>query len=148
MIRRRLRGLLGTTVLACIPWTVIGVATGFVLQLGLIPNVGVWLARPIPGGLPVALGLAGAIIGAINGLTFGALLLATERGKKLDDVRGWRFAGWGAIATGATLGVIFRSVIAGAGGGVLGAVCGLGALWLARRIGQRSEAETLDPAGT
>lgn len=146
MIPRRLRGLIGTTLLACIPWTVLGVMTGFVLQLRLIPNVSVWLARPIPGGLPVAFGLAGVIIGAINGLTFAALLFATERGKNFDDVRGWRFGVWGALATALTLGVVFQSPIAAAGGGILGAIGGLGALMLARRLGRRREVEALDAA--
>ena len=141
MILRRLRGLVGTTLLGCIPWTVLGVLTGLVLQLGLIPNLYVRTTLPIPGGLPVAAGLAGAIIGAINGLTFGALLLATERGKTLDDVRGWRFAGLGALATAATLGVVVQSPIAAAGGGMLGALGGVGGLWLARRTARRADVD-------
>jgi hypothetical protein len=137
MLSRRLRGLLGTTLLGCIPWTALGVVTGFVLLFDLIPGVEVFLSRPVPGGLPVACALAGALVGAINGLTFGALLLASERGKSLDDIRGWRFAGLGALATAATLGLLFQSPIVGAAGGIVGAGAAAGALWLARRAGRQ-----------
>lgn len=142
---RRVRGLIGTTLLACIPWTVLGLIAGVVLQFHLIPRLYFFPSYPLPGGVIVVGGLVGAIIGAINGLTFGALLLAAERGRSLDDVRGWRFAAWGTLATAGTLGLIFHSVIAAGVGGVFGAIGGMGALWLARRARQSTKAETLDP---
>jgi hypothetical protein len=144
MLLRRLRGLLGATLLGAGVWTPIGVLVGLVFQLGLIPGIQIGTTIPIPGGLPVAMGLVGAIIGAINGLTFGGLLLATERGKKVDDIKGWRFAVLSALATAATLGVMFQSGVAAGIGGALGAVGGMGALWLARRARGEAEPEATD----
>jgi hypothetical protein len=53
---------------------------------------------PTPGGLVTACTLAGALVGIVNGLTFSGLLLAAERGRTIDDLRGWRVAMWGAVA--------------------------------------------------
>jgi len=120
---------------------------GFVLQYGLIPGVYAALGRPIPGGLPVVGGIVGAIVGAINGLTFGGLLIATQRGKNLEQIRMSRFAAVGGVATGATLGLLFQSFIAAGIGGVIGAIAGTGALWLARRA-QQPRASAVDVAGS
>jgi hypothetical protein len=133
MIRQRLRGFLGTTIAACIPWTALGLFAGLVFQFDLIPGVHGALGRPIPGGF-VTLGLfAGVVIGLVNGLTFSSLVLATERGKQVEDLHPWRFAIWGAIATAGTLGLLIQSPLAAAIGGVVGAGGGLAALWTARR---------------
>ncbi len=110
MLRRRLRGILRTTVATSIPWTAIGLLTGLVFRLGLIPDVYVELGSPFPGGLVAAFTAAGAIVGVINGLTLAGIVLATERGKKIEDLRMWRFATWGAVATAGTLGLFFESL--------------------------------------
>jgi hypothetical protein len=89
--------------------------------------------RPVSVGMSVAGAMIGAIIGVINGLTFGGLLIATERGKKLEQIRMLRFAAVGGVATGATLGFVFQSFIAAGIGGVIGAIAGMSALCLARR---------------
>jgi hypothetical protein len=149
MIRRRIRGLIGTIVLVCIPWTILGVITGLVFKFRLVPGMEVFTSRPIPGGLPVAFALVGLIAGVINGLAFGALLLAAERGRSVEKVRGWRFGAWGALATAATVGVTFQSGTAAIIGGGLGAMGSAAGLWLARRTGERSttpSTEALDPA--
>jgi len=91
--------------------------------------------------------MVGAIIGAINGFTFGGLLIATERGKNLEQIRMSRFAAVGGVATSATLGLVFQSFIAAGIGGVIGAIAGTGALWLARRA-QQPQTSTVDVAGT
>jgi hypothetical protein len=135
MIRQRFRGVLGITVTACIPWTALGLLVGIVLRLGLIPGVYATVRWPIPGGIVTALALAGAITGIINGVTFSGLVLATERGKAVADLRGWRFALWGAVATAATLGLVFQSLLGAAIGGAVGAVAGIVALAAARRSG-------------
>jgi len=77
--------------------------------------------------------ITGAIVGAINGLSFGALLIATERGKNLEQIRMSRFAALGGVATAATFGLLFQDLIAAGFGGAVGAIAGMGALWLARR---------------
>lgn len=133
MIRRRLRGILGITIAACIPWTALGLLVGTILQLNIIPGIFVGLGSPIPGGLVTVGALSGVIIGLVNGLTFSGLILATERGKNLEDLRAWRFAMWGGVATGGTLGLLFHSLWAVGVGGAVGAVAALAALWTARR---------------
>src|SRR5262245_23447841 len=145
MNTRRIRGLFGVTLLGSTAWAVLGCLVGLVFQYNLIPGLGVW-HTPVPGGLPVAGALAGAVIGGINGLTFGALLIATQRGKNLEQIRMSRFAVVGGAATGATLGLVFQSFIAAGVGGVLGAIAGMGALWLARRA-QQPRSMSLDAAG-
>lgn len=130
MLRQRLRGLLGTTITACIPWTALGFVTGVVLQFDLIPGMSVHL---VPNGIIGMLTIAGAVVGIVNGLAFSALLFATERGKTVDNLGLGRFAAWGAIATAGTMGMIFTSLTAAAIGGVVGAVAAVGTLAAARR---------------
>ncbi len=132
MLRQRLRGILRTTVLTCVPWTAVGFLIGLVLRLNLIPDTYVELGRPFLGGIVGALTFAGAIVGVVNGLTLSGIVLATERGKKIEELRMWRFATWGAVATAGTLGVLFQSLIAGGIGAVLGAGAGIAALSAAR----------------
>src|SRR5215208_3420013 len=134
MNRQRLRGLFRTTVTACIPWTVLGLITGVVFHFDLIPGVHVALARPIPGGLITVCMLAGAVAGVVNGLTFSGLVLTAERGKRIEELRSWRFASWGALATAGTFGLFFESPLAAVVGGAVGAVAGSAALALARRV--------------
>ena len=152
MNTRRLRGLFGVTLFGSVSWAALGCLAGLVLQYGYSHStvfIGDVTAagRPIPGGFPVAGAMVGAIIGAINGLTFGGLLIATERGKKLEQIRMSRFAAVGGVATGATLGLIFQSFIAAGIGSVIGGIAGTGALWLARRA-QQPRASAVDVAGT
>src|SRR5262245_17076747 len=137
MIRQRLRGILRTTITTCVPWTALGFLAGLVFQLDLIPGVHAGLGRPIPGGLVTVCTLIGAMIGAINGLTLSGLVLATERGKKLEDLRAWRFATWGGVATAGTLALLFHSPIVAGIGAVLGAGAGVAALSAARRANAR-----------
>src|SRR3954454_8249808 len=94
MIRQRLRGIFGTTIAACMPWTALGLLAGVVFQLDLVPGIHLGLGRPIPGGLVTACTLAGTLVGVVNGLTFSGIVLATERGKNVEEVHGWRFAAW------------------------------------------------------
>lgn len=144
MIRQRLRGLLGTTIAACIPWTALGLLAGVVFQFDLIPGVHAGLGRPIPGGFLTFGILAGLTVGVINGLTFSVLLLATERGKKVEELRGWRFALWGGAATAASLGLLIQVPLAAGIGGVIGAVGGLAGFQTMRRA--RASEEHASPA--
>ena len=133
MIRQRLRGILRTTIATIVPWAAVGLFTGLAFQFGLVPGVVVFLNSRVPGGLVAACTLVGATVGAVNGLTLSGLVLATERGKNLDELRAWRFAAWGASATAATLGLFFQSPVVAALGAVLGAGAGSAALSAARR---------------
>ena len=134
MIAQRLRGIVRTTIATCVPWTLLGVITGVVFQLDLIPGVHAALGHPVPGGLVTVCTLVGAMVGAVNGLTLSGLVLAAERGKTIDELRRWRFAAWGAIATAGTLGLFFQSPLGASIGGVLGAGAALGTLSIARRV--------------
>jgi hypothetical protein len=133
MIRQRLRGILRTTIATCIPWTALGLVTGVVLRFELIPGVYADLGQPILGGVLTFLTLVGAVVGIVNGLTFSGLVLAAERGKNIEQLRGWRVATWGAVATGGTLGLLFQSLPTAIAGGAVGAAAALAALWVARR---------------
>src|SRR5262245_63822619 len=99
MIRRRLRGIFRTTIITAVPWTGLGFTIGMVLRFGLIPDLFIGLSTPFPGGLIAACTLVGATVGVISGLTLSGLVLAAERGKTIEQLRPWRFAAWGAIAT-------------------------------------------------
>ena len=145
MIRQRLRGIFRTTIATAVPWTALGFVTGVVFQLDLIPGVHAALGHPILGGLVTVFTLAGVMVGVINGLTLSALVLATERGKKIEELRAWRFATWGAVATAGTLGLLFQSPIGAGIGAVLGAVAGVAALAVARRATASQDA-IADPA--
>jgi len=133
VIRQRLRGILGTAIATAIPWTVLGFITGVVLQFDLIPGVHAGLGRPVVGGLLSVCTLLGAVVGVVNGLTFSSLVLAAERGKKVEELSGWRVATWGAVATAGTLGLFFHEPLVAGIGALAGAGGGIAALWLARR---------------
>jgi NhaP-type Na+/H+ or K+/H+ antiporter len=145
MNTRRLRGLFGVALLASTAWAALGCLVGLVFQYNLIPGMSVFLQTPVPGGLPVAGALAGAMTGAINGLTFAGLLIATERGKNLEQIRMWRFAALSGVASGGTLGLLIQNLYAAGVGGVLGAIAGMAALWLARRA-QQPRSTSMDVA--
>ena len=132
MIRRRLRGILRTTIAACIPWTLLGLLVGVVFQDGRAQDVYMVLGRPVPGFAALCV-IVGVLLGIVNGLTFSALVMTTERGKSVDDLRGGRVATWGAVAAGVPLGLLFQSVLLGCMGGATGAAGALAALWIARR---------------
>jgi hypothetical protein len=140
MIRQRLRGLIGTTIMTCIPWTAFGFLCGLVFHFRLIPHLMLFAAPGVPGGTVGALTIAGAAVGIINGLVFSALVFAGERGKSVDELSGWRFAAWGGLATAGVLGVMLTSPIAAAIGAVLGAGAAVSALATARRARVAREA--------
>jgi hypothetical protein len=133
MIRQRLRGMLGTTIAICVPWTALGLLTGVVFEFDLIPGVHFGLGRPIPGGFVALCTLAGALVGILNGIAFSGVVLATERGKHVEELRASRFAMWGAVATAAPLGLIFESPLAAGIGAAVGAAGGIAVLGLAHR---------------
>ncbi len=139
MILQRIRGILRTTIATTVPWTALGLLTGIVLRFGLVPGVVVSLSSPILGGLVGAFTLVGIMVGVVNGLTLSVLVLATERGKNLAELRASRFAAWGALATAGTLGLFFQSPRAAAVGVVVGAGAAIAALSAARRAGPPHE---------
>jgi hypothetical protein len=146
-VLRRLRGLLGAVVLGTACWTVLGFIAGAVIRLRLIPGVAFHAGPGSSLGVIGTLTLMGTVIGFVNGLAFGLLMSTAERGRSLDDIRPWRFAGWAAISTAAGLEFIFRStpLIVG-GGAVCGALIGVGLLHLARRAALPRSEESIPSA--
>lgn len=132
-LMRRVRGLAGLAVLGAIPWSIGAVATIAVIKLGFIPGIDVFLASKAFSNLSVAAGLTGAVVGAVNGLLFGALVIVSERNQSLADVRYTRFAALGALATGSVMGLLSGSVGAAVVAGVLGGMSSAFTLWMARR---------------
>ena len=133
MLRQRLRGILRTTIATALPWTALGFVTGVLFQLDLIPGIHAMLGSPIPGGLVTVFTLIGAMVGVVNGLTLSGIVLATERGKTMDELRPWRFAAWGALAAGGTLWLFFHNPVVAGIGAALGAAAGVVTLSAARR---------------
>jgi hypothetical protein len=133
MIRQRLRGILRTTIATCVPWTALGFVLGVIFEFDLIPGFDAGLGRSIPGGLVTACTLIGGMVGVVNGLTLSGLVLVTERGKTIEELRRWRFAAWGALGTAGTLGFFFHSPLVASIGAVVGAGAGIVALAAARR---------------
>ena len=146
LLRRRLRGIVRTTIATCTPWTVLGFLVGTVLQLGGETGAVVLFGRAAPGGLVGAWTVAGALIGLVNGLVFSGLVLAAERGKSVEQLRGWRVATWGALATAGPLALLFASPLIAGLGAVTGAVGSLAALWFARRSPVRAAPLPAGPA--
>lgn len=137
MIWRRLRGLGVATLVGATIWGVFGLLVGLAIVIAARLGVGrlsyVSTSPAVPGGLVGATTLLGLIVGAINGLAFGLLLLAAERGRAVDRIPWWRFGLWGAAATGATGWMAVRVPVIAAGCAVLGGAASVAALALARR---------------
>ena len=70
----------------------------------------------------------------------------TKTLKKIEELRMWRFAAWGAFATAGTLGLFFESPLAAGVGAVLGAGAGIAALSAARHAIGIAEQETSSDA--
>jgi hypothetical protein len=114
-----------------VPWTVFGLVLGIVAKLGFFGQVSV--AAPfeaVP--LVVAAALVGLVTGLVNGLIFALLLLVAERGRGIGALRPWRFAIWGAVASGVTGAAFARIPVIAAIFAAIGAAGGLLALALAK----------------
>lgn len=144
MLLRRLRGILTTAALWAIPWSAFGLLAGVAYRLGLFPGFFIQ-TRPGLGGIVVALGLAGAVVGAVNGAVFASLLLLAERKRSLGDLRASRTGVWGGLATGATVLLILGSPYIAAGTAVIGFLAGAGSVRLAQR-GEKSSSTDIDVA--
>jgi hypothetical protein len=144
VLLRRLRGLMISMLLWSAPWAAFGALIGVAYLLGLFPGT-VIRGPAIPGGLPVTLGLAGAIVGAVNGLVFGVLIMIAERKHAVSELRASRIGAWAAVATGGTVLMISQVPLVAAACGVIGFLAGVLALRAAQREG-RADATRLDAA--
>ena len=133
MLLRRLRGLAISSLLWAVPWAGFGVLMGLAFKLGLVPDWVIQGPPDFPAGIIGALGFTGAIIGGINGLVFGGILILAERRQGLAEVPGWRAGGWGMLATGGTVLAMSGSLAVAAVCGLVGFGAGAAALRLAKR---------------
>jgi len=143
MLMRRLRGLGGAILLGAAMWGLLGLVVGLAIvaagRIGLLGVIYLGTSPPIPGGVPGATTLLGAIVGAINGFMFAVLLLAAERGHAIDGIPWWRFGLWGAAATGVATWLMTQTPLIAGACAVLGGVASIGALALAKRAGERPD---------
>ena len=126
---RRIRGAIGMG----LTWA------AALFAVGTVPRwvFGVNTDAPIP--------LVFGVFGFIAGVTFSALLMLTEGGRRFDQMSIRRFAGWGAI-TGLLLSALWANAVSLRSGELLAiaptfalvcAVCASGSLALARRAVRR-----------
>jgi hypothetical protein len=131
MFGRRIRGILISMALWAVPWTLLGLAMGIVARLGAFGQV--YVAAPferVP--LVVAASLVGLVTGLVNGMIFALVLLVAERGRGIATLRPWRFAIWGAIASGVPGAAFTQNPYVTVIFAVIGALAGLLALALAK----------------
>jgi len=127
-----------TTVSICVPCTALGALTGLAIQLGAIPGLHL-------SGVTGPGAFIGGVVGIIAGLTFSSLLFATERNKRLEQLRFGRFAMWGGLSMAAPIGVLFHNPLLAVTGALLGAVVAPVTLAIARRAPRDA---SLPPAST
>ena len=147
MLLRRVRGVLMSMLLGAVPWALLGVAIGIAIELGAVPIQVVVEGWPLSRGAPLLLGLIGAIVGAINGLIFALVMIAAERGRRIDELPWWRFALWGAASTAATVGFITRVPMIALWCVIPGAIAGAVAIRLARRVDAAAGPALIEPPG-
>jgi hypothetical protein len=133
LLVKRVRGLIASMLIWSVPWAVFGALIGIAYVLRLLPAHVTIMGPRVPGGLPVGLALAGAIIGALNGLAFGVILMTAERRHRLADLRTGRIGAWAALATGVTIYLLTSSLPIAIVTAAIGFMVGIVGLRLARR---------------
>jgi hypothetical protein len=137
---RRGRGILTSMLIWSIPWAALGLSIALAVIAGAFGSMSI--TTDFPGGLVPGLTVAGAIVGAINGLVFALLLMLAERNHDLAQMRLTRVGLCGAIGSAATIQLIFSTPVWTGVAAVLGFAGGALALRLAARPASASlEAE-------
>ena len=102
---RRLRGLVGASLMWAVLWVPLGILFGVVRYLRTPPSdvFGALEVPPRPPALPIIAGstIGFAVWGAIVGFIFAVTLLAAERKRTLQQLSARRMALWGAVAAAA-----------------------------------------------
>lgn len=130
LLLRRLRGVAGTM----LTWSLGGALAGAVAAGGI--SIAVLLPHGVAdetGRLMLGLGVAGAIAGAVSGLGFALLLLASERRRRLGELRLPRVGALGAVAAGGMGFLISRDPTFALVCGTMGFGAAATSLHLARR---------------
>lgn len=97
VLRRRVRGIVGNTVVWGVGWAVLGFAAHLVLrQTGVI-------AGPVAMYDAALVGLKVGVGGGIAGAAFAAVIALVYRHRRLQDIQGWKFGGGGAVVTAVSI---------------------------------------------
>lgn len=132
MLVHRLRGLLASIAGGAVVGGTAGAALGLVFLLAPGPKT-ITIVPQFPGAVLIVPAVWGTVIGAMSGGAFGVLLMLTERGRGIPELRTYRVAMWAAAASAAALrlgGGSWALVTLGSG---VAAGIGAGATLLAKR---------------
>ncbi len=140
---RRVRGLLGTSVVWGGAWALVGLVVGGVLWLtgasvfSLTGPRWLWVWAEV-----------GAVTGAVSGGAFALAVIALERRGDLRVITPFRFDVLGAVAGGLVMAITSGPLLLGLVGGAMGFVCGSGSVIVARHAlrAPRATESTLPPA--
>ena len=110
----------------------------FVIRHGFIPGLFMSVNSPTFQNLYVASAVLGGGFGAINGLLFGVLVLATERNRSVDEVRTRRFIALGAVASAGVTGLLCGNAWVALAASIVGGTSSAATLWIARRATMRA----------
>ncbi|WP_373061379.1 hypothetical protein [Gemmatimonas sp.] len=153
---RRLRGVVGMSLLWAVPWAIAGIGLAFAVRarggyqqrrmeeyLMLID----WPAWA--GGSAGFLASRGALVGVINGVLLAAvILIAYRRGANLERISLWRFAALGGATTGAVSVMLLDMPLVMAGpAAIVGALSGAAYLAMAKRGGRLAGAGHVNEIG-
>jgi hypothetical protein len=148
MLIRRLRGLLATTIGGALVGGGAGAFVGLVFLLAFGSKTPA-ITPQFPGSVIIVPATLGAIVGAVSGAVFGLLLMLSERGRGVDDLRASRAAILAAVASFAALRFMGTwSWLPIALGTTLAAAIGLGATMLSKRTGDVAASGKINPPPT
>ena len=125
---RRLRGLIGTSIVWAGAYALVGLAVGAVFWLGgqtLFELRGPrWL---------MLWAEVGALTGALSGGAFSLAVMALERRGDFSAITPLRFGALGAVTAGIVMTLLSQAVPWGLVGAAIGLICGGGSVVVARR---------------
>ncbi len=144
MLRRRLRGLFASVVGGALAGAIGGLAISVLFLLVPGPKT-ITISPQFPGAVMIVPMLWFALAGAVSGGAFAVLLMLTERGRGIAELRAYRTAIWAAVPSIATLRLAGASWPLVAIGGALAAGIGVAATLVAKRGAAAAPAEIQPP---
>lgn len=132
MLRRRLRALFASVIGGALAGASGGLALGLLFLLVPGPKT-ITISPRFPGAVVIVPALWFALAGAVSGGAFAVLLMLTERGRGVVELRAYRTAIWAAAPSIAVLRLAGASWPLVAIGGAVAAGIGAGATLLAKR---------------
>jgi hypothetical protein len=140
---RRVRGLLGNSVVWGVAWALAGLVVGGVFWLtgasffSLTGPRWLWVWAEV-----------GAVTGAVSRGAFSLAVITLERRGDFRAITPFRFGVLGAVAAGLVMAIGSAPLLVGLTGGAIGFLCGSGSVIVARRAlpAPRSTVSVLPPA--